>query len=170
MTTSSNGNIFQVTGPLWGESIGDWWLPLTKASDTELLFSLICCAWTKDWAHNRDASDLGCHHAHYDVTEMMLGFGSGGGVLFYRLGSTCMHAPGSDFEDCISLNGFLDVWSSVEMSRPVFVIIIYPFALYRRAHRPKTCWILYWGIAELLSLKPLDWFALFKVLWNCLDL
>ena len=34
--TSSNGNIFRVTGPLWGESIDDRWIPLTKASDVEL--------------------------------------------------------------------------------------------------------------------------------------
>ena len=31
--TSSNGNIFRVTGPLWGKSNGHRWIPLTKASD-----------------------------------------------------------------------------------------------------------------------------------------
>ena len=31
MMTSSNVIIFRVTGPLWGESIGDRWIPLTKA-------------------------------------------------------------------------------------------------------------------------------------------
>ena len=36
MMTSSNGNIFCITGPLWGESTSHWWIPLTKASDTEL--------------------------------------------------------------------------------------------------------------------------------------
>ena len=34
-----------------------------------LMFSLIC-AWTNGWANNRDAADLRCHHAHYDVTVM----------------------------------------------------------------------------------------------------
>ena len=34
--TSSNGNIFRVIGPLWGESTGDWWIPLTQASGAEL--------------------------------------------------------------------------------------------------------------------------------------
>ena len=38
MMTSSNGNIFRVTGPLCGEFIGHRWIPLTKASDTELWF------------------------------------------------------------------------------------------------------------------------------------
>ena len=28
MVTSWNGSIFRVTGPLWGESIGDRWFPL----------------------------------------------------------------------------------------------------------------------------------------------
>ena len=36
MMTSSNGNIFRVTGPLWGESTGHRWIPFTKASDIEL--------------------------------------------------------------------------------------------------------------------------------------
>ena len=34
--TSSNGNIFRVTGPLCGEFTGHRWIPLTKASDAEL--------------------------------------------------------------------------------------------------------------------------------------
>ena len=40
MMTSSNGNIFRVTGPLWGEFTGNRWIPLTKASDAELWCSL----------------------------------------------------------------------------------------------------------------------------------
>ena len=34
------------------------------------MFSLIC-AWTKSWANNRDACDLGHRCAHYDVTAML---------------------------------------------------------------------------------------------------
>ena len=30
MMTSLNGNIFHVTGPLWGESTGHQWIPLAK--------------------------------------------------------------------------------------------------------------------------------------------
>ena len=45
--TSWNGNIFRVTGPLWGESTGHRWIPLTKASDAELLMFSLICAWTK---------------------------------------------------------------------------------------------------------------------------
>ena len=36
MMTSSNGNIFRVTGPLCGEFTGLRWIPHTKASDAEL--------------------------------------------------------------------------------------------------------------------------------------
>ena len=42
MVTSSNGNIFRVTGPLWGESAGHRWIPFTKASDAELW----CFLWS----------------------------------------------------------------------------------------------------------------------------
>ena len=47
MMTSSNGNIFRVTGPLCGEFTGDWWIPLTKASDAELS----CFLWSAlEWS------------------------------------------------------------------------------------------------------------------------
>ena len=36
MMTSSNGNIFRVTGPLWEESTSHRWIPLMKAGDAEL--------------------------------------------------------------------------------------------------------------------------------------
>ena len=42
MMTSSNGNNFRVTGPLCGEFSGHRWIPLTKASDTELW----CFLWS----------------------------------------------------------------------------------------------------------------------------
>ena len=42
MMTSSNGNIFRVTGPLWGEFTGHRWIPLTMASDAELW----CFLWS----------------------------------------------------------------------------------------------------------------------------
>ena len=42
MMTSSNGNIFRVTGPLCGEFTGHRWIPRTKASDAELW----CFLWS----------------------------------------------------------------------------------------------------------------------------
>ena len=47
MMTSLNGNIFHVTGPLWAESTGHRWIPLTKANDA-LMFSLMG-ALTNTW-------------------------------------------------------------------------------------------------------------------------
>ena len=40
--TSSNENIFRVTGPLWGESTGQPLIPLTKSSDVKLW----CFLWS----------------------------------------------------------------------------------------------------------------------------
>ena len=42
MMTSSTGNIFRVTGPLWGKSTGHQWIPHIKASDAELWCFLWC--------------------------------------------------------------------------------------------------------------------------------
>ena len=72
MMMSSNEYIFCVTGLLWGESTGHWWIPFTKLGHWggALMFSLICI-WTNGWANNRDAGDLRCHCAHYDVTVML---------------------------------------------------------------------------------------------------
>ena len=42
MMTPSNGNIFRVTGPLWGEFTDHRWIPLTRASDAELW----CFLWS----------------------------------------------------------------------------------------------------------------------------
>ena len=42
MMTPSNGNIFRVTGRLWGEFTGHRWSSLTKASDAELW----CFLWS----------------------------------------------------------------------------------------------------------------------------
>ena len=68
MMTSSNGNIFRVTGPLCGEFTGHRWIPLTKANDAELW----CFLWSaiNDWVNNREAGDLRRYHAHYDVIVM----------------------------------------------------------------------------------------------------
>ena len=42
LSTSSNGNIFRVTGPVCGEVTCHLWIPLTKASDAELW----CFLWS----------------------------------------------------------------------------------------------------------------------------
>ena len=66
MMTSSNGNIFRVTGRLCGEFPGHWWIPRTKASDTEL-WCFLWFVWINGWENNRD---LRRYRAHYDVIVM----------------------------------------------------------------------------------------------------
>ena len=65
MMTSSNGNIFRVTGILWihrspenSPHKGQW--------RGALMLSLIC-AWINGWVNNNEAGDLRRHRAHYDV-------------------------------------------------------------------------------------------------------
>ena len=72
MMTSSNGNIFRVTGrpfvlgihrsPVNSPHKGQW--------RGVLMFSLIC-AWINGWVNNRKAGDLRRHRIHYDVTVML---------------------------------------------------------------------------------------------------
>ena len=64
MMTSSNGNIFRVTGPLCGEFTGpggQW--------RGALMFSLVC-ARINDWVNTREAGDLRRHRCHCDVSVM----------------------------------------------------------------------------------------------------
>ena len=70
MMTSSNGNIFRITGHLCGEFTGHRWISRTKASDAEL--------WRFLWSAPEYTvkqtivrlHDLRRHRAHYDVIIM----------------------------------------------------------------------------------------------------
>ena len=72
MMTSSNGNIFGVTGPLCGEFTRHRWIPLTKASDVEYWCFLWSAPWINDSVNNRETGDLRRHLTHYDVTVMSI--------------------------------------------------------------------------------------------------
>ena len=90
MMTSSNGNIFRVTGHLWGG--GTWWrhqmetfsallaicagnspVPVNSPHKGQwrrvLMFSLIC-TWINVWKNNRETGDFRRHSTHYDVIVM----------------------------------------------------------------------------------------------------
>ena len=70
MMTSSNGNIFHVTGHLWGEFTGCRWIPPHKGQwRGALTFSLIC-VWINGWVNNREAGDLRRYRTHHDVIVM----------------------------------------------------------------------------------------------------
>ena len=68
--TSSNENIFRVTGHLRGEFTADRWIPCTKASDAELRWFVLIRVWINGWVNNCEAGDLRRHRAHYDVIVM----------------------------------------------------------------------------------------------------
>ena len=69
MMTSSNGNIFRVTGHLCGEFTRPRWIPHTSQWRGALLFSLIY-ARTNGWVNTGEAGDLRRNHAHHDVIVM----------------------------------------------------------------------------------------------------
>ena len=75
--TSSNGNIYRVTGHLCGEFTGNRWIPRQVNSPHKgkwrgaLVFSLIC-VWIKGWVNSRENGDLRRYRAHYVVTVMAL--------------------------------------------------------------------------------------------------
>ena len=72
MMTSSNGNIFRVTGHFCGEFTGQRWIPRTNTSDVELWCFLWSAPWINGWVNNREAGDLRRHRARYDVIVMGL--------------------------------------------------------------------------------------------------
>ena len=73
MMTSSNGNIFRVTGRYWSFVQGIHRSPVNSPHKGQwrgaLMFSLIC-TWTNGWVNNREAGDLRHHRTHYDVIIM----------------------------------------------------------------------------------------------------
>ena len=75
MMTSSNGNIFRVTGHLCGVYTGPGefptQMPVTRSFD-------VFDVWIIGWVNNREAGDLRCYRAYYDVIVMGVG---GGGFL-----------------------------------------------------------------------------------------
>ena len=70
MMTSTNENIFRVTGPLCGECAGHRWIPRTKVSGVELWCFLLSVPWINGWVNNREAGDWRHHCTHYDIIVM----------------------------------------------------------------------------------------------------
>ena len=69
MMTSSNGNIFRVTGPCVGNSTVPVISPHKGQWRRALMFSLIC-VWINGWVNNREAGDLRRHRGHDDVSVL----------------------------------------------------------------------------------------------------
>ena len=71
MMTSSNGNIFPRYRPfVWGIHRSPVNSPHKGQWRGALMFSLIC-VWINGGVNNREAGDLRCYHAHYNVTVML---------------------------------------------------------------------------------------------------
>ena len=69
MMTPSNGCVFRVTVPFWGESTGQQWIPLKMP--VKLSFDVFFDQGsTNGWSSNRDAGDLKRYRVHYDVSVM----------------------------------------------------------------------------------------------------
>ena len=69
--TSSNGNIFRVTGHLCWEFIGPWWIPAQKSVTRSFNVFFDLRLKKNGWVNNREAGDLKHYRAHYDVTVML---------------------------------------------------------------------------------------------------
>ena len=69
MISSSNGNIFRVTGHLCREFTGPGEFQHKGQWRGALMFSLIC-VWINSWVNNCEASDLKSYIARYDITVM----------------------------------------------------------------------------------------------------
>ena len=74
MMTSSNGNVFRVTGHLcreFREFTGPRWIPPHKGQWRGALMFFFICVWIKGWVNNREAGDLRRYCARCDVTVML---------------------------------------------------------------------------------------------------
>ena len=69
MMTSSNGNIFRVTGPLCAEFTGPGEFPTQRpvTRSFDVFFDL---RLNERWVNNREAGDLRRYRGHYDVIVM----------------------------------------------------------------------------------------------------
>ena len=68
MMTSSNGNIFRVTGPLYGEFTGPGEFPTQRPVTRS--FDVFFDLRLNKRLSNREAGDLRCYRGHYDVIVM----------------------------------------------------------------------------------------------------
>ena len=91
--TSSNENIFRVTGPVCGEFTGLRWMPHTKASDAEHWCFLWSAAWINGWVNNDEAGDLRRNRSHYDVIVMRNDISTSGNFIWQNILNKLPHHP-----------------------------------------------------------------------------
>ena len=127
--TSSNGNIFRVTGPVCGESPVPVNSPRKGQWRGALMFSLIC-ARINDWVNNREAGDLRRNRGHCDVNVMYLLthrriYAS---VNWVNIGSDNVMSPGRREAFIWTSVGILLIWTlGINFNRILSKIHIFPF-------------------------------------------
>ena len=87
MMTSSNGNIFRVTGPLCREFTGPGEFPTQRPVTRSFDVFFFICVWINGWVNNREAGDLRRYQAHYDVIVM--------DTMMYQGANKFVHQPSS---------------------------------------------------------------------------
>ena len=127
---SSNGSIFRVTGPLWGESTGHRY-PHKVQWRGAWMFCLIG-SWTNGWSNNWYAGDLRRDRAYYDVTVMFFG----GHVTPQKMADDIVRNPAAlqvltvtPHSPKLGMVKFR-VWCITTVS-------IYPYILYQLEHIPQ---------------------------------
>ena len=133
MMTSSNGNIFRVTGHLCGLFTAPRWISRTKASNAEL--SCFLCAWINRWVNNREAGDLRRYRAHYDVIAMHLEHLSVGNCKWFYI------SPKQLFKLWINHLSHYQLlsWVSFKPSSAIFADIIWYLMPYICLNWNRTC-------------------------------
>ena len=114
MMTSSNGNIFRITGHLCREFTGPRWIPYTKASDAELWFFFFDLRLYKRFSKQSWGwwfEMLSCplwHHCNVKVSSPSRAPWSHCGK---PLSQYAKHHLGNSFADARSVNILQDLWS-----------------------------------------------------------
>ena len=125
MMTSSNGNIFRVTGPLCGEFTGPGELPTCAGNSPvpvnsphkgqwrgALMFSVIC-VWINGLVNNREAGDLRRHRGHYHINVMFISCLSFVQLIGHQTTHKHTHTPlqwRHNGHDCLSNHQPHDCW------------------------------------------------------------
>ena len=142
--TSSNGNIFRVSGYLCGEFTGPHRSPVNSSHKGQwrgaLMFYLIC-VWINGWVNNREAGDLRRYRAHYDVTVMCnnsMSLAALASVAPLSYNNLCKHISNHNaiIWSTLSLKHELhdDIWVCITVTHQWILIcdIMMPISIYHR--------------------------------------
>ena len=98
------------------------------------MFSLIF-AWTNGWVNNRDAGDLRCHRAHYDVTvTIMMGSKSAKGLNKGHLRFKLTRTQSTTRLTSLIARFMRQTWGPPGSCRPQMGPMLAPWTLLSRMH------------------------------------